>query len=83
MKWIIIFGIALDTFLIMLNGFLHGRLKQHTDIVLGLILFILLLLLFIFYGWLLTLICFLGSFVFGAFVQSLAARIAAQFLKIK
>ncbi|MFH1712842.1 MAG: hypothetical protein ABH896_01465 [Candidatus Jacksonbacteria bacterium] len=80
--WIIVIAIALITFLIMLNGFfLRGKWKNHTDAVLGAIWLALLILSFILFGWLIALYHFIGSFIFGALIHSIASRSAAYLLK--
>lgn len=79
--WVIVIAIAFITFLIMLNGFLKGALKDHVDIVLAAILLALLILSFILFGWFIALCHFIGSFIFGALTLSIAARIAARLSK--
>jgi len=80
MFWIIIILLALNAFLIMLNVFLRGAWKIYIDCVLGLFQVTLLILMFIFYGWRVGLLSFLGCFVFGAVAISPAAFIASKLL---
>ena len=79
--WVIVIALALITFLTMLNGFLRGRWKHHTDAVLGAIWLALLILSFVLFGWFIALLHFIGSFVFGAITHSTAARTASRLLK--
>jgi len=78
--WLLITFLALDVFLIMLNGFLRGALKPYIDAVLGLFWVVLLVISFIFFGWLSCLSMVLGSFVFGAITRPIAAAIAKSLL---
>ena len=79
--WVIVITLALITFLIMLNGFLRGRWKHHTDAVLGAIWLAILISSFMLFGWFIALGHFIGSFVFGALTHSIAAHTAARLLK--
>ncbi|MBU2524074.1 hypothetical protein KKG71_02685 [Patescibacteria group bacterium] len=79
--WVIIIALAFTTFLIMLNGFLRGKWKHHTDAVLSAALLALLVLSVILFGWFIALCHLIGLFVFGALIYSVAARIAARLLR--
>jgi len=79
--WIVIVLLALNAFLIMLNTFLRGAWKLYIDCALGLFQVVLLILVFIFYGWKIGLLAFSGCFVLGAIIISPAAFLASKLLK--
>ena len=73
--------IFIDTFLVMLNGYLRGSLKQHIDAVLGTFWVILLALMWIFTNWKGMLAGLIISFAFGAIIRPAAASLASKMLK--
>jgi len=79
--WVIVTALGFTTFLVMLNGFLRGRWKNYTDVVLGLIWVSLLILSLVLFGWLIALCYLIGSFIFGALTHSFAALFASYLLK--
>lgn len=72
-----------DAFLIMLNGYLMGLLKQKIDALLGSILVIILILMCIFSGWKSALVGLILTFIFGIIIRPVAALIAVKLLKTR
>jgi len=79
--WIIILLLAIDIFLVMLNGYLRGRWKHNIDAFGGGFWALLLIIVLIFYGWKILIITIIGSFIFGGIIMDPAARVATRLLK--
>lgn len=72
--------IAINVFLIILNGYLRGKIKDKIDIFLGGTIFILLISGFIFYAWYEALLTIFLAFVYGIFLNVFAKYTAFKVL---
>jgi len=75
-------ALVVVSFLVMLNGFLHGAKKSHIDVVLGILLLGLILASFFVAGWKLGLLAIGVVFVSGLVSHPLAARTASKLLSL-
>ena len=73
--------LALVAWLIMLNGYLRGRLKLHVDAFLGACWLGLLIAVFVAYGWKTGLLALSLSLVYGAILSPVARVVAAKMLR--
>ena len=78
--WIIVTLLVFNAFLIMLNTFLHKTWKIHIDLILGLFQAVILVIVFIFYGWKVGLLVFSGCFILGAIIISPVAFFTSKLL---
>ena len=78
--WFLGICLVLNTFLIMLNGYLRGRLKPWIDVLLGGVGLLVIVLFFVFFGWKIGVCSIIGTFLVGAILKPLAARTAGYLL---
>jgi len=76
---IIIIG-AFDIFLLMLNTHFRGAFKPYIDAVLSIIWVVTVVSSFIIYNWKYGLLFILGSFLWGAIIMPISAKIAKRIL---
>jgi hypothetical protein len=67
---------ALVVFLVVLNGFLNGSLKQHTDAALSVVWLALLAACFLAFGWKSGCVLIAFSFIGAGLIRPAAARVA-------
>ena len=79
--WILTLISLFNVFLINLNPFMMGRYKLQIDTALGFFSLFIFALIFLFYGWQVTLINFIGAVIFGIIVYPIAEAAAAKILK--
>lgn len=82
MIYLLHFGLAIVTFLVVLNGFLRGAKKHQIDAVLSLVLVGVLLTAFVAFGWKAGLLAVLLAFVYAGISRPIAARVAARLMSL-
>ena len=82
MIYLLHFGLAIATFLVVLNGFLRGAKKHQIDAVLSLVLIGLLLMVFVAFGWKAGLLAVLLAFVYAGISRPIAAGVAARLMSL-
>ncbi len=82
MNWLIwAIPLVIIVFLWSLNEFMRGKLTQIVSGILALTIFLLVVVAFVFSGWLFGLGALIGAFVFGALFHYPAGIIASKFIK--
>ena len=81
MVWFLSIWLVFNTFLIMLNGYLRGRLKAWIDAFLGAIALLVIILFFVFFGWKFGVSSILCMFLVGALVKPIAGYVAERIMK--
>ena len=78
MLYVLYVGLAITTFLVLVNGFLNGRLKQRIDAICGLTLVGQLAAIVLWQGWRVGIVALAAAFLGAIFLRPLAARTAAR-----